>query len=253
MKRKLALCTTIACAMTLVACADVAISSAGTSESQTAVTSELSEVSSAASDPSAGVSESSDTAPFDLNDELFELLAGDNSLLKQMRQGSCYAEIPGRGTARVLYFEPFLDVQMLPSEEGTDTVWREGCGEGLQEENPFADDLPVIELTVMDKIDPLAPAVLEQDSLRQMFKTDELITYQMLCERLNQTPELDHTEEVYYNEPIPENFPLDNDPGEKITGGDWKADFSTESVRLTVNFIQTDNELVAYRAVLSEK
>lgn len=252
MKRKLALCMTLVCAMTLVACADATISSVSTSELQTAVTTESSEVSSVANDPSAGVSECSDTAPFDLNDELFDLLAGDNASLKQMRQGSCYAEIPGRGTARVLYYEPFLDVQMLPPEESA-TAWREGYGEGHQDENPFVDDLPVIELTVADKIDPLLPAVLEQDSLRQMFKTDELITYPMLCDHLNQTPELDHTEEVYYSEPIPENWLLDNDPGEKIAGGDWRAEFSMESVQLTVRFLQTDGEFVAYYAVLSEE
>lgn len=206
-----------------------------------------------ASQPPASISQSGSAVAFELNSAFFDLLEGDNAFLKQTRQGSCHAEITGRGTARVLYFEPFLDVQMILPEEGSLAAWREGYGEGSYLENPFVDDLPVLELTVEDEIDPLAPAVFEQDSLRQLFVTDALITYPMLCEGLGQTPELTHTEDVYYNAPIPENWPLGNDLEHLITGGDWHADFSVDELRLTVSFIQTDGEYVAYRATLSEE
>lgn len=239
----------LACMLALAACADAASVPAATPE-PTAV-SVPAETASAPGGQLAAESEA--PAPFALNEELFALLEGDNAALKQMRKGRCYAEITGRGTARVLYFEPFLDVQMIPPEEGKLAEWREGYGEGSYLENPFVGDLSVLELTAEDEIDPLAPAVFEQDSLRQLFVTDALITYPLLCEGLGQTPELAHTEDVYYNAPIPENWPLGNDLGYPITGGDWRADFSVDELRLTVNFIQTDGEYVAYRATLSEE
>lgn len=235
MKKRI-LAAALFCALFLSACAEVPESAAS------------------ASQPPVSISQSgSSAAAFELNSAFFDLLEGDNACLKQTRQGSCYAEVTGRGTARVLYFEPFLDVQMILPEEGSLAAWREGYGEGSYLENPFVDDLPVLELTVEDEIDPLAPAVFEQESLRQLFVTDALITYPLLCEGLGQTPELTHTEDVYYNAPIPENWPLGNDLGHLITGGDWRADFSVDELRLTVNFIQTDGEYVAYRATLSEE
>ena len=138
-------------------------------------------------------------------------------------------------------------------EEGDSTIWREGYSEGHQTENPFVDDLQVMELTLEDEIDPLTPTVIQQDSLRQLFVTDALITYSLLCESLGQRPELVHVEDVYYTAPISESWPLNSNPGQKIAGGEWHADFSVESLRISVNFIQTDGEFIAYRAVLSEK
>lgn len=188
-----------------------------------------------------------------LNSELVALLQGDNAALQQLRQGSCYGEIPGRGTARVLYFDPFLDVQMIPPQGDASAAWREGFGEGHHEENPFAADLPVLELAVMDELDPSAPAVLRQDSLRQLFITDARITYSLLCAGLGQTPELIHSEAVYAGALTAEDWPLGNEPGSQITGGDWRADFSVEQLRLSVYFVQEGEEQVAYRAVLSEE
>lgn len=243
MKKKILLAFALACVLTLCACGG-AVSSVGQPETA-----------SVPAQPSSvpGEAASGEAAPLELNKALFKLLQGDNAALKQIRQGNCYAEIPGRGTAQVLYFDPFLDVQMIPPEEGTFAAWREGYSEGHQTENPFVDELPVLELTVEDEIDPLAPAVSGQDSLRQLFVTDALITYQLLCDDLDQTPELTHTGDVYYSAPIPENWPLGSDPGQPITGGDWCADFSANGLRLTVRFIRADGEYVAYRATLSEE
>ena len=152
-----------------------------------------------------------------------------------------------------MYFAPFLDAELIPLEEGVSTIWREGYSEGHQTENPFVDDLQVMELTLEDEIDPLTPTVIQQDSLRQLFVTDALITYSLLCESMGQRPELIHVEDVYYTAPISENWPLNSNPGQKIAGGEWRANFSVESLRISVNFIQTDGEFAAYRAVLSEK
>lgn len=249
MKRNGILAFALACGLVFSACGEAAASPAGTpGPSASAAPAESS--SAPGGQPAA---ESAPPAPFELNEALFTLLEGDNAALKQMRQGSCYAEITGRGTARAIYFEPFLDVQMIPPEEGNLAAWREGYGEGNYLENPFVDDLPVLEVTVEDEIDPLAPAVYEQESLRQLFETDSLITYAFLCEALGETPELTHSETVYYLAPRKENWPLGNDPGLAITGGEWRADFSADGLRLTVSFIQTDGEYVAWRATLSEE
>ena len=79
-----------------------------------------------------------------------------------------------------MYFAPFLDAELIPLEEGVSTIWREGYSEGHQTENPFVDDLQVMELTIEDEIDPLTPTVIQQDSLRQLFVTDALITYSFI-------------------------------------------------------------------------
>lgn len=44
---------------------------------------------------------------------------------------------------------------------------------------------------------------------------------------------------------------MNSNPGQKIAGGEWRAAFSVENLRISVNFIQTDGEFIAYRAVLS--
>lgn len=248
-KRNSILLLALVCMLALTACADAVSAPAATPRPSAAGgAAEASSVS--GGQPAA---QSGTPALLEPDEGLAALLQGDNAALKQMRQGSCYAEITGRGTARVLYFEPFLDVQMIPPEEGNSAAWREGYAEGSCPENPFVDDLPVLELTVEDEIDPLAPAVLEQNSLRQLFETDALITYPLLCEELGQTPELTHSETVYYTAPEQESWPMGSDPGLPITGGDWRADFSVDELRLTVSFIQADGEYVAYSATLSEE
>lgn len=263
MKKKFALCTIFIWTLTLVACADAGTSPVDISESQAATGISSSKTESVARIPEEETSDESgssdeisgvgETSSLELNKELGALLEKNNAVLKQRRQESCYAEISGRGTARVLYFEPFLDVELIPLEEGVSTIWREAYSEGHQTENPFVDDLQVIELTLEDEIDPLAPTVIQQDSLRQLFVTDALITYSLLCESLGQRPELIHVEDVYYTAPISENWPLNNNPGQKIEGGEWRADFSVESLQISVNFILTDGEFIAYGATLREK
>lgn len=187
-----------------------------------------------------------------LDEALLALLSGDNAAIKQVREASCYARITGRGTACVSYFEPFLEVQLIPPETGPATVWREGYAEGICAGNPFTDELSVLEIALLDEIDPTTPAVNEQDSLRQLFCTDAKITYSLLCEELQQTPELAHTDEVYYLLPSQETLPLGNDPGQPIMGGDWRAVFLAGDVQITVHFIQAGEKLVAYYAVLSK-
>lgn len=108
MKKKILLAFALACVLTLCACGG-AVSSVGQPETA-----------SVPAQPSSvpGEAASGEAAPLELNKALFKLLQGDNAALKQIRQGNCYAEIPGRGTARVLYFDPFLDVQMIPPGGG---------------------------------------------------------------------------------------------------------------------------------------
>lgn len=188
-----------------------------------------------------------------LNGQLLALLDADNAAVKPVREASCYARITGRGTACVSYFEPFLEVQLVPPETDPAAAWREGYAEGICAENPFTDELPVLEIALLDEIDPSAPAVNEQDSLRQLFCTGAKITYPFLCKKLQQTPELTHTDEVYYLLPSLETLPHGNDPGQPIMGGDWRSAFLAGDVQIMVHFIQTGEELVAYYAVLSKQ
>lgn len=240
-------------ALPLSACGGPSSQAASAANPQAMLSGSQAETTRAQSEPPAGELPQAGNTTLSLNESLLALLYSSNADVKQAREGDCYAQITGRGTACVSYFDPYLDVQMIPPDWEPAAAWREEYIAGHHEENPFVDELPVLELTLMDEIDPLTPAVEGQDSLRQLFLTDERITYPFLCDNLHQTPELAHSEEVCYLMPSPQTLPSGNDPGQPIKGGGWRAVFLVGDAQITVHFIQSSEGLVAYYAVLSKQ
>lgn len=189
-----------------------------------------------------------------LNQELLSLLDGDNAALRQNRSGRCYAEITLRGTVQLTWFSPYLAVQFAPEGNPSD-AWQEGGAFGFYEENPFKDDLPILQLNLCEEIDPRAPSVGQQTSLQQLLPTEEPITYASLCEVFGQTPALSHTDDVYdaasiSGDPTARGADAEQNHalGEKISGGTDQAAFSTDGVRITVQFIRVQEEYFAFHA-----
>lgn len=190
-----------------------------------------------------------------LNQELLSLLDSDNAGLRQNRSGRCYTEITLRGTVQLTYFSPYLAIQFAPEGNPSD-AWREEGSSGFYEENPLVDHLMVLQIDLCEEIDPRAPSVGQQTSLQQLLPTEEPITYASLCEVFGQTPALSHTDDVYYDATSISGDPAargadaeqDHTLGEKISGGTDQAVFSTDGVRITVQFIRVQEEYFAFHA-----
>lgn len=190
-----------------------------------------------------------------LNRTLLALLDGDNSVLRDNFYGRCYAETTQRGTARLTYLSPYLSIQFKRLDEPED-VWLEGNSEGFYDENPFVDELSIIQIDLCEEIDPKAPALERHVSLRQLIQTNQPITYTMLCEVLEQTPELKHRDNAYYDgitvsEGI-SSAQKTNRIGERINGGEEEALFVVDGVKIRVSFINVEDEQIAFFARLEK-
>ena len=190
-----------------------------------------------------------------LNPLLLSLLDSDNGTLRQTYFGRCYVEVTQRGNFRLTYFTPYLAVQYAP-ENDPSTGWRnEGDSDGYYDDNPLADGLLVRRIDISEEIDPKGPALLgQQYSLRQLIQTDKPITYDLLCEVLEQTPELEHKNNVYYDASYIFDDPEARSSEEqrihqadqKVTGGHDVAVFKVDGVEITVYFIHPEEEYLAY-------
>ncbi len=196
-------------------------------------------------------------AALTLDETLLALPAGTNADVGSLRAERCYAELTKQGTARISFFKPYLSVYFAP-EAGDAALWRDGMTSGFGDENPFVDELRVSRVELCDEIDTAKSVVLSQDSLRQLFQCDETITYTLLCEALEQTPELKFTSEAYYDPAVlsddPAVHPADAEEhhalGERIRHGAYWAVFKTGGAKLTVRFLADgdgeDAPLVAF-------
>lgn len=198
-----------------------------------------------------------DAPALTLDEALLSLLGGDNAAVKQARGGSCYAEVTPRGYARVTYFSPYLSFQFAPAREGEET-WLAGGAEGSYEENPFADSLRVRELELCEEIEPDTPSLDGQPSLRQLFRCEEPVTYELLCAALGQTPELRYIDLALYDGAfVSDDSGADADSGrnhrvgDQIAGGQDRAEFKVDDLRLTVDFLRAeDGTLLAFHVML---
>lgn len=203
---------------------------------------------------------SSDESVPVLNRDLLSLLDSDNAAVRQTYFGRCYAELTPRGNFRLTYFTPYLSLHFA-REKGSDSGWPEGYSDGFYEENPLADGLLIRRIDLCEEIDPKEPSLLgRQLSLRQLIQTTGPITYDLLCEVLEQTPELSHIGYVYYDP----GFIFD-DPearsaaeegafrgGQRITGGEDVAVFLVDDVEIKVSFIHVQEETLAFYIILQK-
>ena len=191
----------------------------------------------------------------ELNRALLSLLGSDNSVLRETCSGRCYAEVTQRETGRLTYLSPYLSVQ-FKRQAGPFDGWLEGNAEGFYDENPFVDGLRIVQIDLCEEIDPEAPSLERQISLRQLIQTNELITYTMLCEMLEQTPELKHLNNAYYDGvAVSEGISGAQKTGrigERITGGEEVAVFLVDGVKIRVSFFNAEDEQIAFFARLEK-
>ena len=197
---------------------------------------------------SAPVASSSDSAsnslPSLLDPQLLSLLSETNEALSAFRSESVYAEITGMGAASLEFFSPYCKILFEP-QDNPETVWKDSSGDALYEENPYQGELPIYEIRLCAELDPATPAVLNQESLRQLFLTDETITYNLLCQELRQTPELEHTEPVYYSPREPYSAP-NWEQNAEICDGTYDASFTVNDLEIQCSFILQSSEYVCY-------
>lgn len=190
-----------------------------------------------------------------LNRSLLALLDGDNSVLRDNFYGRCYAEMTQRGAARLTYLSPYLSIRFKRLTEPED-AWLEGNSEGFYDENPFIDDLVIKQIDLCEEIDPKSPALERNISLRQLIQTNRPITYTMLCEVLEQTPELKHLDNAYYDRlAVSEGVSSaqqTNRIGERITGGEDEAVFVVDGVKIRICFLNAEEEQIAFFARLEK-
>lgn len=190
-----------------------------------------------------------------LNPALLSLLDSNNAVLRQSYFGHCYAEVTLRGNHELTYFAPYLAFRFAPEDDPAAGWRQEGDSDGFYEENPLADGLSIIRIDLCDEIDPQKPALLgQQDSLRQLVQTTEPITYDLLCTMLEQTPELSHRNNVYFDAPFVRGDPAARGAEEervhrndqRVSGGEDVAVFLVDDVKLTVSFIRVEEETLAF-------
>lgn len=190
-----------------------------------------------------------------LNRTLLDLLDGDNSVLRENYYGRCYAEVTQRGAARLTYLSPYLSIRFARQSDPFDG-WLEGNSEGFYDDNPFVDDLSIVQIDLCEEIDPKAPSLERHVSLRQLIQTNEPITYTMLCEVMEQTPELKHRDNAYYDGlTVSEGISSAQQTGrigERITGGEEEAVFVVDGVKIRVSFINVEEEQIAFFARLEK-
>lgn len=194
-----------------------------------------------------------------LDETLLSLLDGDNAAVDASRGGDCYAELTLQGAARITYFSPYLSAKFALAREG-EAVWAAGEQEGFCAQNPFAEGLRVHALELCDIIDPETPAIDGQPSLRQLFCCEQPITYELLCAALQQTPELREIDLALYDGEFVAGGAApgtdgrrDRRVGQNITGGQERAEFRAQGVRLTVDFIRTEEGLLAFHVILKKE
>ncbi len=196
-----------------------------------------------------------DVPELTLDEGLLALLGSENADVKQSLGGECYAEMTPRERARITYFSPYLSLQFALAREGEE-VWLTGGADGVYAENPFADGLRVREIELCDEIEPDTPSLEAQPSLRQLFQCSEPLTYDFLCAALGQTPELRYIDRAFFDGDFvsagsePDSSGRGRQVGQQITGGQDRAEFKVDGIRLTVDFLRTEDALLAFHAIV---
>lgn len=200
----------------------------------------------------APISPSESIVPEVVNQELLNLLGKENAQLKEKYEGNCYADVNGMGAAMLEYYEPYLGFVFDPTADPMSDVWNGKNEKGECQSNPFADGLTIAKIILQENMEPSTPTVITQNSIHQLFQTEREITYSFLCEELEQEPTLQHVQDVFYT-PLKNAEDREksmNEPGKRIEGGVYRAEFVLEAAQIEVSFVKSDEAYIAYYAML---
>lgn len=223
----------------------------GHSPSGSSSVNSLPEESSVASVDSAASSISNADANCTLNYEVFDLVGGLNSQLLAYRDEECLAQNVGTVTDALTLYHPYLLVyyESWGAEIYTnDFVFAPDL---KYQKNPYVDDLQIKTLIFTADRDDSTHQVVSQDSLKQLFETDDVLTYEIISACLGVSPSWE-----YISEQNEYSSSVDFDPitsGESLSteGGSYIGTYIFEGKKIRVSFEKYKNEYIASAISLS--
>ena len=182
-----------------------------------------------------------------VNYEVFDLVGGQNSQLLAYRDEACSAHNVGEVTEALTLYHPYLFVYYESQGMASYTVKNfVGASDLKYQKNPYVDDLQIKYLYLRADYDGLTHKVVSQDSLKQLFETDDVLTYELISACLGERPPLQHSPESNYG------IIFDFQPMRKtelipIAGGCHETTYIFEGKKIWVSFIKEKNDYIALK------
>lgn len=169
-----------------------------------------------------------------VNEELLQLIGMPLSSLKDYGE-DYYIYAVGDLSGAMEYYSPYVCFYFDPMNYFNPS----GRSENSTEQDPFKrDDLPIKWIELLGEYDADTHSMTNQDSLRRLFITDELITYELLAEKLDQEPKLEYSPEGHYR--TTRAFESGGGQWGQIEGGVYNADYTVNEENIRITFISVD-------------
>ena len=171
--------------------------------------------------------------------DLVQLVGKTNGDFKQIYDGPCRAKSSRLLTKGFLYAD---DINIEFEYYGK-RVWdNTNSTKDLYDSNPFYDDLIIESISVNAYYD--GAQIFNQDRLRKIFNTDEVITYDFLNEKLGQTP---LTEQLDAENAI---VPMGDNQYHLVVHDVYRCLYEYGEYTIEVDFFDIDGMLMAQSATV---
>lgn len=176
--------------------------------------------------------------PLFLNAEMLDCIGHPLSALGDGYGEDYYFHGVGSSTDALVYYNPYICFYINAIISGMDGTYSD----------PFTSENAIIQsFTLQSEYDPATSTITGQDSLRRLFLTEEVITYELLCQKLGQTPTLVHNASGGYT--IINEFELPD--WQMLEGGTYGANYVVENRNIAVNFIESEETYIALSVNIS--
>jgi hypothetical protein len=182
-----------------------------------------------------------------LNMALVSLPGNTNAVVKALYNGFCAARITDMGGASLTYEQPYISFLFCPVRSSPWAIENPGSDTITGESNPFRDDLVVYRVSLWDNLSSVFSG--QQTSLGQLFETERPITYALLCDKLQQTPAINETQNFAYT-PVSIAQPEKIDDTKTDGLAFYEAAFEVELRTLRVLFVQHNAEYLAFSVTI---
>lgn len=152
--------------------------------------------------------------------------------------GSLCAAIEYYTPDLLIYFDPFnlFNLSGLPQNEYKGDIFTD-------------ENLRIYTINLLGEFDAANRHVIGQQSLKQLFVTEGVITYAQLCNVLEQKPVLDIIQNGTWEDITPNQVGTIT---HAINGDCFRAQFLIEATPVNVGFVKKGNEYIAYAASFGE-
>lgn len=174
--------------------------------------------------------------------ELVQLVGKTNGDFKQLYDGPCYANSSAYRTKGWLTTDSGINIVF---EDYGKWIWNNTNASKWQySSNPFYDDLIIYSISVNAYYD--GTQITNQDNLRKLFNTEEVITYEFLNKKLEQTPQ---TEQIDATNTI---VPMNKNKLRLVVHDVYRCVYICEQYAIEVDFFDIDGVLTAQSASVSK-